>query len=188
MISGLLTLLLLATATPPEAGAGLEALVTALAPESAQGELHFIERRESPLLEEPLTVSGQLWRDEEGRLVRQTVEPTRETQTLSAGMVVIERPGRSPRNFSLGHAPELAVLYRALTALLAGDAQALREHFEHELSRDGEAWQLRLRPRDDALADRVDALSLSGRDNRLERFTLSLVDGETVVTELSRQP
>ncbi len=190
MISGLLTLILIAAAGTTEAAApeDLDRLVAALAPEGEPAELHFRERRESPLLSEPLVVTGRLWRNPQGQLVRRTVEPQEATYTLTAGMIIIERPGQSPRNYSLGHVPELAVLYHGLSALLAGDADALRERFEHELSRDESGWRLNLQPREPALAEKVDSLSLSGQDDRLERFELTLSDGEIIETELSRRP
>jgi hypothetical protein len=185
MISGLLTLILLATATTAEAAGDLDELVAALAPDSEGAALQFTERRDSPLLSEPLVITGRLWR-EDGKLIRQTVEPREATHTLSASMVMIERPGRSSRNYSLSHIPELAVLYHGLSALLAGDADALRDRFEHELTRDEAGWRLVLRPRDEALAEQVEALSLHGREDRLERFELSLADGKTIETELSQ--
>lgn len=187
MISGLLTLILLATTPGADTPADLDELLAQLAPDSGQATLHFTERRDSPLLEQPLTVTGRLWRNERGELVRETVEPRRETQKLSASMIVIERPGRSSRNFSLDHAPELAVLRHALVALLAGDAEALRETFDHELTGEGETWQLALRPRDETLAERVDTLTLTGEGDQLQRFVLALADGERITTELSRQ-
>lgn len=120
--------------------------------------------------------------------MRQTIEPRRETQKLGAGMLVIERPGRSSRNFSLRHAPELAVLHHALTALLSGDADALREHFRHELVHEENGWRLTLEPRDEDLAERVETLSISGAGAELSCFVLALSDGETVTTRLGRQP
>lgn len=189
MTSGLLTLILLAATPTPEAAGGLDELVAALAPESdGRAELHFTEERASDLLDEPLVVEGRLWRNERGQLVRETTEPRRETQKLSASMVVIERPGRSPRNFSISHAPELAVLHQALTTLLAGDAEGLRKHFEHELVRGDSGWRLRLKPRDPELAERVESLSLAGSGEELQRLELSLTDGETVITRLSPGP
>lgn len=189
MRTGLLTTLtLIVTAATADGPGDLEQLLATLSPDSGRAELHFTEQRDSSLLEEPLVVTGKLWRNDRGQLVRQTIEPRRETQKLSAGMVVIERPGQSPRNFSLSHAPELAVLHHALTALLAGDADALREHFEHELTRNDEGWQLTLRPRDEKLAERVETLCLSGAEGELERFVLALVDGERVTTRLERRP
>jgi hypothetical protein len=187
MISGLLTLLLIATATGPEAN-GFDALIADLAPEGERAELYFREQRESALLEEPLVVTGKLWRNERGDLVRETAEPRRETQTLTGEMIIIEKPGRTPRNHSLSHAPELEVLYRALSALLAGDAQALRRHFDVVLEREASGWIIRLTPDSPELAERVDALTLRGTGDELQRFELALADGETIVTELSATP
>ncbi|RFF27432.1 MULTISPECIES: LolA-related protein [unclassified Wenzhouxiangella] len=194
MISGLLTLILIAAATTTDAGApeNLDELLSSLAPEDDRTELHFVERRSSPLLSEPLVVTGRIWRNLHGHLVRQTLEPRETKHTLSSNMVIIERPGHSSRNYSLGHIPELAVLYHGLSALLTGDADALRERFKHELTGKecGEecCWRLTLKPRDEALAAQVESLSLSGKDDRLERFVLALSDGEKIETELSRQP
>lgn len=188
MTSGLLTLILLIATASAEAGGTLDELVAAVAPEGDRAELGFREVRHSPLLAEPLVVTGRMWRNHRGQLVRETVEPRRATYTLTSSMIVIERPGRTPRNHSLAHVPELAVLYHGLSALLGGDADALREHFEHELTRDETGWRLRLRPRDEALAESVTALSLSGQADRIQRFELALADGETIETELSRRP
>ncbi|NBB93680.1 MAG: hypothetical protein GVY32_10985 [Gammaproteobacteria bacterium] len=188
MISGLLTLILIAAAPVAEAPGDLDALVTAIAPGDGDARLHFSEQRDSPLLREPLVVTGELWRDRQGRLVRQTDSPREETHTLGAGMIVIDQPGRSPRNYSLDHVPELEVLYHGLTALLAGDTEALRRHFEHRLTSDEEGWRLVLQPRDERLSAEVETLALSGRGDVLERFELSLDSGETITTELSRQP
>lgn len=190
MTSGLLTLILIAAAGSAEAApAGdLDRLVAALAPAEGAAELHFRERRESPLLAEPLIVTGRLWRNPQGQLVRQTTRPREATYTLTASMIIIKRPGQAARNYSLGHVPELAVLYHGLSALLAGNAGALRERFKYQLGRDEDGWLLTLAPRDPALAEKVESLAISGHDDRLERFELTLADGETIETELSRQP
>ncbi|WP_376692907.1 LolA-related protein [Wenzhouxiangella sp. EGI_FJ10409] len=188
MTSGLLTLILLLATASAEAGESLDELVAAVAPEGDRAELDFRETRQSPLLSEPLVVTGRMWRNRRGQLVRETVEPRQATYTLTSSMIVIERPGQSPRNHSLAHVPELAVLYHGLSALLGGDADALRERFEHELRHEETGWRLLLRPRDESLAERVTALSLSGEADRLQRFELELADGETIETELSRRP
>lgn len=188
MNSGLLTLILLAASATNDATDGLDELLARLAPDQAQAELYFVERRESALLSEPLEITGRLWRDRHGRLVRETIEPRRETQILASGMVVIERPGQSARNFSLRHAPELAVLQRALIALLGGDADALREHFLTNLAESESGWRLELLPRDPALAKRVTRLILSGPSGDIDRLVLELDKGETVITELRRAP
>lgn len=188
MNSGLLTLILLAASATNDATDGLDELLAGLVPDQAQAELHFVERRESSLLSEPLEITGRLWRDRQGRLVRQTIEPRRETQILASGMVIIERPGQSPRNFSLRHTPELAVLQRALSALLGSDAEGLGEHFRTQLTESESGWTLELRPRDPALASRVTRLTLSGPDGDIDRLVLELDNGETVTTELSRSP
>lgn len=133
-------------------------------------------------------MTGTLWRDEQGRLVRQTTEPEQAIQRLGERMVVVERPNRSTRRFSLKRAPELAVIRHALMALLTGDADALRQHFEHRLIDSEDGWRLVLKPRGKDVAEKVDSLSLSGRAGEIRRFELSLANGEVITTELERQP
>ncbi len=188
MISGLLTLILIAATASAEGtpDSDLDHLLATLAAAQQTAELHFRERRESPLLSEPLIVTGRLWRNPQGQLVRQTTKPREATYTLTANMIMINRPGQAPRNYSLGHVPELAVLYHGLSALLSGNAHALRERFEHELGRTDDGWLLSLAPRDPALAEKVESLAISGQGDKLERFELKLADGEAIQTELSR--
>ncbi len=188
MISGLLTLLLIVALQGAEASDDLDDLVSALAEQPSGEALRFRESRESALLSDALVVRGRLWRDRQGRLIRHTVEPREVTYTLGAGMVVIEQPGRAARNLSLRHAPELAVLYHGLSALLAGDANSLREHFEYRVERSDEAWQLELVPRAADLAERVESFTLYGSADQLERSVLSLADGQTITTEMTRLP
>lgn len=164
-------------------------LISRLAAERPDAELYFSERRESDLLTEPLTVTGRLWRDRQGRLIRETTEPHRERQVLTADRIEITRPGGTTRQISLRRAPELAVLYHALTGILAGDASIVDEHFTGELLDDDEnGWRLCLRPRSPELADRVDRLIFAGRDVRISQLTLHLSDGETVHTRIRTAP
>jgi len=189
MISGLLTLLLLIAPTATEAPDDLDQLLAGLEPGAdAQHRLRFTETRDSELTDNPLVVTGTLWRDEQGRLVRQTRAPRQAVQRLGERMVVVERPNRSTRRFRLERAPELAVIRHALMALLAGDANALRQHFDYELNHSEGGWRLVLTPRERALAKKVDSLSLSGHAGRIERFELSLADGTRIATELERHP
>lgn len=184
MISGFLTLLLLTTYASAEAPGSLDELVAQIALEAGQNRLHFTEQRESELLEEPMTVRGRLWRDERGRLIRETEAPRQEIQILGERVLTIRRPGQHDRQFSLGRAPELAVLRQALTALLDGNPESLREHFRTQLERDGEAWRLRLDPRDQDLAESVSALELDGQGAIITRMVLELADGKRIVTEI----
>ncbi|TVQ29167.1 MAG: hypothetical protein EA370_15710 [Wenzhouxiangella sp.] len=179
----------LATApAEPETAAAqdLAGLVQRVA-EAGEQALSFEETRPSSLLAEPLTITGTLHRDGD-RLVRETSTPRSETQILAADYFEVRRAGGFRQRFSLSRAPELGALRQALLALLDGDADQLGQDFAHELSWDDDQWHLVLVPHDTAMAERVQRLELSGRDNRLETMNLHLVDDELIQTRFTTQP
>lgn len=185
MISGIL--IALGTLASQPGQAELAAWLQTLA-EAAPTELAFIESRSSDLLAEPLEVRGQLSREGD-TLVRRTISPRRETQTLSATAIELRRDNRQRQRFAIRRAPELAALREALLAILDGDGPRLLEHFEARLNFDDEGgWQMDLKPRAEALAESVKELSLVGMGDRIDRMILSLVDGEQIVTRFEAEP
>lgn len=130
-------------------------------------ETPFVELRDSRLLKAPLRVSGVYRRPDAATLVREVRAPYAETTTIHAGEAVIERAGQSPRRFSLARVPELAGLQATFGALLSGDATRLRRQYEVRSEGSREHWQLHLKPRNPALAKRVEQLVLHGRGAEL---------------------
>lgn len=145
----------------------------------------FVELRGSPLLTAPLRIEGEYRRPRAGILVREVRAPYRETTTILAGEVRIERAGKSPRTFSLSRAPELAGLEAGFGALLAGDGERLREHYR--IASDGVRgqWSLTLTPKDAALADKLRDITLHGRGSELRCIETRPVDGEPQRTLLA---
>ncbi len=107
----------------------------------------FVELRESRMLKNPLRLSGEYRRPDEGVLVREVRVPYAETTTIRAGAATIERSGKPPRTFSLSRAPELAGLQASFGALLSGDRDALSEYYTSRSGGTRERWTLTLTPR-----------------------------------------
>jgi hypothetical protein len=186
MISGILFSLLLMSSGIDE-GLSLDDLLAHLDID-ATAEVGFSESRQSELLVDDLEVTGVLRQDSEGRLIREVHTPGKETQVLTSSRVEISRPDGSQRRFRLSRAPELAVLYQALSAILARDAKVLSEHFEGEVEGDSKQWQLILTPRAEDLARQVERMTVSGREGRIECFVLHLGDGEEIRTRIHDLP
>jgi hypothetical protein len=55
-----------------------------------------------------------------------------------------------------------------LRALIAGDGQRLKSLFNIDLDGDPAAWQLRLRPRDAAVAQQLASVEVTGSEGRIE--------------------
>lgn len=117
-------------------------------------------------LTRPLVSSGHLlWRGEFD-FERRVDSPYQETARLEGRSLIVRRDRGGERVIPIARAPELEVLFSGLAALFAGDAAAIARDFEVEL--DGEeTWRLRLRPKDPRLRERIRALDLRGRGDRV---------------------
>lgn len=113
-----------ASPTEPDA----DALIARLA-KPAPATVAFTEVRFSRLLREPLIVSGELGYSGPISLDRRIATPYREDTAIRGESVKVERQGEKPRSFALKHAPELRGLLSGFSAMLSGDATALRQNF-----------------------------------------------------------
>jgi hypothetical protein len=177
MISGKKTLRLLLTMTTLLATSGwcaepeVAALIGKLA-KPVDTKVAFTEVRFSALLREPLVVSGQLIYGGPSTLDRQVTEPYREDTEIRGESVVIQRAGQQPRKFLLQRAPELRGLLQGLSALLAGDAQAVQRDFSVVLSGTEQQWQLDLTPTDARIRRRLKLIRAQGSAAEPRCFSL----------------
>ncbi len=150
----------------------------------------FVEVRASPLLKQPLRLSGEYRRPREDTLVREVRMPYIETTTLrssksGAGEATIVRTGKAPRTFSLSRAPELASLQNSFGALLAGDRALIERVYRVVAQGDRTRWTLTLAPKDSALAARVRDIVLYGQGAELRCIETRPVKGELQRTLLA---
>lgn len=141
----------------------------------------YVEVRYSGLLDRPLILRGELEYLGPGRLGKRVDSPYREQTTVADGSATVRRGERAPRTFSLGQAPELEGFLRGFSALLGGDAGALQRDFTLSASGTASNWQLRLKPRDDRLARRVQAIEVDGADGTPRCFRTHEGDGDLAI-------
>jgi hypothetical protein len=138
-----------------------DALIRRLArPPTAQ--LEFTEARFSPLLREPIIISGELEYGGPGNFDRRVVSPYAETVAVRGQSVRLERDGDDARTFRLRRAPELRALLTGFVALLTGDPAAVRASFTVEAGGDDDAWSLALTPLDGDVRQRLDEIVVFG--------------------------
>jgi hypothetical protein len=65
----------------------------------------------------------------------------------------------------------------SFTALLAGDAEAIRRNFEVALWQENESWRLKLAPHDARARRRVQEIVIAGSEDAPRCFTIINVDG-----------
>jgi hypothetical protein len=155
----------------------------------------FVEVRVSPLLKQPLRLSGEYRRPREDTLVREVRAPYRETTTMvsstsvsstsGAGEASIARDGKPPRTFSLARVPELAALQNSFGALLAGDRAQIERAYRIEAQGDRAHWVMTLVPKDKALATRVRDIALYGQGAELRCIETRPLKGELQRTLLA---
>jgi len=134
------------------------------------------------LLDRPLVVSGELAWLGDDKLQRTVTAPRAERFTIADGEVTQERDGRSPRRFSLKHAPQLQGLLDSFTALLSGDAARLAEAFQIQRSgSDAARWTLMLTPRDDRVAKKVASIRIDGEANEPRCMVMQEADGDVAI-------
>lgn len=178
-------LTLLATPThsaTPEA----DALIARLA-RPAPANIEFTEVRFSTLLRTPLIVSGQLGYDGPASLDRRVRTPYREDTAIRGESVQVERAGEPARSFALRRAPELRGLLNSFTALLAGDAAAIRRSFDVSVTGEEIGWTLELTPKDARAKRRLEHIIVHGANDEPHCFSMLNPDGGASVMLLGER-
>jgi hypothetical protein len=158
----------------------VDALIARLA-KPAPATVVFTEVRFSTLLREPLIVSGELGYSGAASLDRRVTAPYREHTAIRGASVKVEREGEKPRSFALKHAPELRGLWSGFSAMLAGDAAALRNNFAVKMTGDENAWTLELSPTDAKARRRLQEIEVTGHQSEPRCFAMTTADGASSV-------
>ena len=141
----------------------------------------FAEVRFSGMLDRPLILRGELEYDGPGKLARRVDAPYRESMTIADGEASVSRGDKPARKFSLSQAPELEGFLRGFAALLGGDADTLARDFTITATGTGNAWRLKLVPRDARLAKRMTSIEVEGAASGARCFTTNEADGDVNV-------
>ena len=167
----------------PAAALDPDALIARLA-KPAPASIAFTEVRVSPLLREPLVVSGELEFSGPGSLDRHVRKPYREDTSIRGESVRVEREGEQSRSFALKRAPELRGLLTGFSSLLTGDVPGLRRSFDVQAQGTEQSWTLQLVPLDARARKRLQKLEIVGHDATPRCFSLLNGDGGASVMVL----
>jgi hypothetical protein len=167
----------------PAAALDADALIARLA-RPAPASIAFTEVRVSPLLREPLVVSGELEFSGPGSLDRHVRKPYREDTSIRGESVRVERAGEQSRSFALKRAPELRGLLAGFSSLLTGDGPGLKRSFDVQAQGTEQSWTLQLVPLDTRARKRLQKLEIVGHDATPRCFSLLNGDGGASVMVL----
>lgn len=151
---------------------------------AAPATTRFVEVHFSPLLVTPVVVSGELEYRSKDLLRKRIERPYREQMEVNEDRVSIARDGEPARSYSLKRVPALRGILVAFGSLLAGDYAAIEQSFAIVATQDGDAWQLLLTPREDAIHRRLRDVVVAGSANTARCITVNEADGATSVTLL----
>ena len=167
-------------------GWGVEALMHDLA-SSGQPPLHFTETRHSAFLDIPVVSHGMLRLLPDGTLEKERQAPFFERFSVDRTHARLDTAERT-QTLPLADLPALRSLIEGLRALFRGDLPALSGLFDIQLNGVQEGWQLRLEPRDPALAPAVEHLLVSGDGAHIVEVETLERDGDSSRLELTYPP
>jgi hypothetical protein len=148
------------------------------------GEADFSETKYLSLLKQPLKSSGVLIYDAPDHLEQRTVLPKPQTVLLDHGVVTMQI-GKHQRVLRLADYPQLAPLIDSIRATLAGDRAALERVFVLEFDGSLDHWQLRLEPRDPALAATLKRIDMRGERDAIREVQVLQGDGDRSVMSIT---
>jgi hypothetical protein len=171
---------------------GINSLASALTPEALLNSLAqtapqttaFIEVRYSRLLEQPIVLMGELQYQSAQQLARIVKQPFQERTEINLDHVIIERPQRAPKKFSLRRAPELMQLTAGLLGILSGDQVLLSQHFNIATTETKAGWVLQLVPKSSAMRQPLQEISFVGSANQPRCMIVTETDQDRSFTLL----
>jgi outer membrane lipoprotein-sorting protein len=145
----------------------------------------FSETRYSFLLEEPMTIEGQMSFEPPNRLIRSIRSPSQRVMTLTDELAIVSQPGGRERRVNIESRPALQIYGQALRGLLAGDLESLEAEFALTVEGEASRWRLRLVPR--ALETRrlLEEVDVSGEQSRITQIVVRESADEWSRIELS---
>jgi hypothetical protein len=151
------------------------------------GRVRFTEQRLNTLLSEPLVFEGYVAMTADGTLTRVVERPFEEKASIDGEQATLERDGKV-RRVDLDRRGRGGVYLRTLYALLRGDADALENSFDLEVSGDRDNWQLTLTPAERALGRWLERIVVSGSGEVVERIRMERSNGAWQDMRLLRDP
>jgi hypothetical protein len=141
------------------------------------GRVAFREERFNPLLQDPLVLTGFLEYPEPGHLVKLVETPFHESMQVDGDEVEISRDGKK-RRLSLKNRKPMLIMLQSIESILSGQADALAEHFETELTGCVDDWQLQLTPRSKRLARHLQGMTVKGDGTSVGSILFQMDNGD----------
>ena len=167
---------------PAQAAYSVDQLMAELA-QNAGGRARFVEKRFVALLDKPVVASGEMLYSPPDRLEKRTLQPKVEILVLDKDTLSLERDKRR-LSISLSSRPEAQAFVESIRSTLAGNRQALEEHYRLELQGESADWTLVLLPTEPAIAALLQRITVSGSKKQVRRIEYLQADGDRSVLSI----
>ena len=138
----------------------------------------FTERKTISLLSRPLFMDGILRYERPDYLVKKVTSPTVESYEIRGRQLTMENEEEGRRTLLLDDFPLVRAFVASIRATMAGDLEALRDHYRVQLHRKDGRWKLSLLPRSAELAEHVTRIVIQGRGVKLESVQVLETGGD----------
>lgn len=191
---GVLTRVMLALAlvagVPGAAGAETlqdKAALQALAAQVEKADVlraEFRQVRTTRALSQPLVSKGRLVAAGSRGLLWQLEDPFPLTIAITPQKIIEQEVGLPPRITPVASQPMFSTFTQLFLGLLANKPEGVAANFDARLSRNGEAWQLRLTPKDALIRRAISAIDVSGA-RFIEKVLVREQSGDTTAIDIS---
>lgn len=148
----------------------------------------FSEERRLLLLTEPVRLRGTLLFRKPDRFEKHTLSPQQEDLVVDGDWVTVSLPDRNTEmRFNMADDPLLYGLLFSLRSIMNGEPGRLAEIFEVEAWGDGNAWTLRLKPDGQELAQRVQAIRVTGETHWIRTIELWETSGDYLIMTIGSE-
>jgi len=137
--------------------------------DAALNEMRYVEKKYSAFLDDSITLTGVLHYRPPDTVIREQKTPERMRIEIKGNVVNIER-NEDNRTVKLNGAPALQVFVDSLRAILAGDLESIKAHYNIEFSGKVSAWKMLLRPRDNNLGGYIDNIKFEGKQGFINKI------------------
>jgi hypothetical protein len=145
----------------------------------------FVQMRELAGVKKPLRAEGDFVVMRGRGVIWRTAKPFPQTLRVTAGEILQRDGDNTLMRLSADKEPVVAAISRTLFGLFAGDLDQLTRFFNAEGSVDGSRWQLKLVPKEQALAKLIGQIDVDGA-RTVEHVRLDAPSGDRTRIEMRR--
>ncbi|MET0065861.1 MAG: LolA-related protein [Candidatus Thiodiazotropha sp.] len=152
--------------------------------EQGARQTRFIETRTLAILDQPIEQRGILRFEPPDRLIRSLDPPSDLRAEIDGNRLTLWQGQSLKQTLLLDNVPELLAFSASFRAILGGDLETLQRYFQINLEGVEQAWVMKLTPRHEGLAARIEQITIEGHSGVILRYTTLETGGDLTLTRL----